>query len=78
MIIIICEFIVLLGRFVFVCRRKPLLSILYLFRLCVLIFTFLHLLNFESYFKFLSLEGSLGLSLLVSDGNDYFQTFNVL
>lgn len=90
--ILICEFIVLIGFFVFVSRRKHLLSILLILEfivLClfILIFFFLNFLNFEMYFLIVFLtfrvcEGSLGLSILVSiirtHGNDYFQSFNIL
>lgn len=90
--LLICEFVLLMGFFVFVSRRKHLLSILLILEfivlgLFILLFIFLNLLNSEIYFLMIFLtfrvcEGSLGLSILVSiirtHGNDYFQSFNIL
>ncbi|KAH8350328.1 hypothetical protein KR067_012214, partial [Drosophila pandora] len=82
----------ILGLFCFVSNRKHLLSILLSLEFIVLIlffilFIYLNILNYESYFRIIFLtfrvcEGALGLSILVSiirtHGNDYFQSFNII
>lgn len=82
----------IIGVFVFVSNRKHLLSILLsleyiVLRLFLLLFIYLNIYNFESFFRIIFLtfsvcEGALGLSILVSiirtHGNDYFQRFNIL
>nr|YP_003848769.1 NADH dehydrogenase subunit 4L [Bactrocera minax]ADL14720.1 NADH dehydrogenase subunit 4L [Bactrocera minax]WCB98498.1 NADH dehydrogenase subunit 4L [Bactrocera minax] len=82
----------LVGVFVFVSNRKHLLSMLLsleyvVLSLFFLLFIFLNLMDYSSFFSMVFLtfsvcEGALGLSVLVSmirtHGNDYFQTFNVL
>nr|YP_009756881.1 NADH dehydrogenase subunit 4L [Tephritis femoralis]QIK50385.1 NADH dehydrogenase subunit 4L [Tephritis femoralis] len=81
-----------IGIFVFVSNRKHLLSMLLSLEYIVLslffmLFMYLNLMNYNSFFSILFLifsvcEGVLGLSILVSlirtHGNDYFQSFNVL
>lgn len=85
-------FLFLIGVFVFVLNRKHLLSILLrleyiILSLFFILFIYLNLIDFISYFSIVFLtfrvcEGALGLSILVSiirtHGNDYFQSFNVL
>nr|AAX76841.1 NADH dehydrogenase subunit 4L [Drosophila ananassae]AAX76851.1 NADH dehydrogenase subunit 4L [Drosophila bipectinata]AAX76873.1 NADH dehydrogenase subunit 4L [Drosophila parabipectinata]QXG19341.1 NADH dehydrogenase subunit 4L [Drosophila malerkotliana]QXG19471.1 NADH dehydrogenase subunit 4L [Drosophila parapallidosa] len=82
----------ILGLFCFVSNRKHLLSMLLSLEFIVLIlffmlFIYLNMLNYESYFSMMFLtfsvcEGALGLSILVSmirtHGNDYFQSFNIM
>lgn len=82
----------ILGLFCFVSNRKHLLSILLSLEYIVLIlffilFIYLNILNYESYFSIIFLtfrvcEGALGLSILVSiirtHGNDYFQSFRII
>lgn len=84
--------ILIIGLFVFISRRKHLLSILLSLEFIVLIlffilFIYLNLINFELYFRIIFLtfsvcEGALGLSILVSiirtHGNDNFQSFRIL
>nr|ARI44182.1 NADH dehydrogenase subunit 4L [Celyphus obtectus] len=84
--------LLILGFFVFVSNRKHLLSMLLsleyiVLSLFLLLFIYLNLFNYESFFSMMFLtfsvcEGALGLSILVSmirtHGNDYFQSFNVL
>nr|ADW41360.1 NADH dehydrogenase subunit 4L [Drosophila kanekoi] len=86
MILFIC------GLFCFVSNRKHLLSMLLSLEFIVLIlffmlFIYLNMLNYESYFSMMFLtfsvcEGALGLSILVSmirtHGNDYFQSFSIM
>nr|YP_010693109.1 NADH dehydrogenase subunit 4L [Dacus humeralis]AAX31513.1 NADH dehydrogenase subunit 4L [Dacus demmerezi]WCB98290.1 NADH dehydrogenase subunit 4L [Dacus humeralis] len=85
-------FLFLMGVFVFVSNRKHLLSMLLsleyiVLNLFFLLFIFLNLMDYSSFFSMMFLtfsvcEGALGLSILVSmirtHGNDYFQSFNVL
>nr|QUE26649.1 NADH dehydrogenase subunit 4L [Ilythea japonica] len=82
----------IMGMFVFVSNRKHLLSMLLSLEYLVLVmfymlFMYLSILNYESFFSMMFLtfsvcEGGLGLSILVSmirtHGNDYFQSFNIL
>nr|QNE85866.1 NADH dehydrogenase subunit 4L [Hybomitra bimaculata] len=82
----------IMGVMVFVSNRKHLLSTLLslefmVLGLFLLLFIYLNLYNFESFFSMMFLtfcvcEGALGLSVLVSmirtHGNDYFQTFSIL
>nr|YP_010022572.1 NADH dehydrogenase subunit 4L [Sarcophaga depressifrons]QOP39420.1 NADH dehydrogenase subunit 4L [Sarcophaga depressifrons]QXG15696.1 NADH dehydrogenase subunit 4L [Sarcophaga depressifrons] len=82
----------IMGVFTFVSNRKHLLSMLLsleyiVLSLFLLLFIYLNVLNFESFFSMMFLtfsvcEGALGLSILVSmirtHGNDYFQSFNIL
>lgn len=82
----------IIGVFTFVSNRKHLLSILLsleyiVLSLFLLLFIYLNMLNYESFFCIIFLtfrvcEGALGLSILVSiirtHGNDYFQRFNIL
>ncbi|KAH8360711.1 hypothetical protein KR200_004774, partial [Drosophila serrata] len=82
----------ILGLFCFVSNRKHLLSILLSLEFIVLIlffilFIYLNILNYETYFRIIFLtfrvcEGALGLSILVSiirtHGNDYFQSFRII
>nr|YP_009379020.1 NADH dehydrogenase subunit 4L [Spaniocelyphus pilosus]ARI44234.1 NADH dehydrogenase subunit 4L [Spaniocelyphus pilosus] len=89
---IIPSILLILGFFVFVSNRKHLLSMLLsleyiVLSLFLLLFIYLNLFNYESFFSMMFLtfsvcEGALGLSILVSmirtHGNDYFQSFNVL
>nr|YP_009379007.1 NADH dehydrogenase subunit 4L [Pachycerina decemlineata]ARI44221.1 NADH dehydrogenase subunit 4L [Pachycerina decemlineata] len=84
--------LLMMGFFMFVSNRKHLLSMLLsleyiVLSLFLLLFIFLNLFNYESFFSMMFLtfsvcEGALGLSILVSmirsHGNDYFQSFNVL
>jgi NADH-ubiquinone oxidoreductase chain 4L len=84
--------ILIIGLFIFISRRKHLLSILLSLEFIVLIlflllFIYLHIINYESYFSIIFLtfrvcEGALGLSILVSlirtHGNDNFQSFRIL
>lgn len=84
--------ILIIGLFVFISRRKHLLSILLRLEFIVLIlflliFIYLHYINYELYFRIIFLtfrvcEGALGLSILVSlirtHGNDNFQSFRIL
>nr|YP_010545628.1 NADH dehydrogenase subunit 4L [Tabanus pleskei]UYG48385.1 NADH dehydrogenase subunit 4L [Tabanus pleskei] len=85
-------FMFIMGVMVFVSNRKHLLSTLLslefmVLSLFLLLFIYLNLYNFESFFSMVFLtfsvcEGALGLSVLVSmirtHGNDYFQTFSIL
>nr|YP_009250281.1 NADH dehydrogenase subunit 4L [Atylotus miser]AMP43686.1 NADH dehydrogenase subunit 4L [Atylotus miser]QXG82929.1 NADH dehydrogenase subunit 4L [Tabanus amaenus]QXG82945.1 NADH dehydrogenase subunit 4L [Tabanus formosiensis] len=85
-------FMFIMGVMVFVSNRKHLLSTLLslefmVLSLFLLLFIYLNLYNFESFFSMMFLtfcvcEGALGLSVLVSmirtHGNDYFQTFSIL
>nr|YP_010353851.1 NADH dehydrogenase subunit 4L [Tabanus chrysurus]UOF75845.1 NADH dehydrogenase subunit 4L [Tabanus chrysurus]UYG48398.1 NADH dehydrogenase subunit 4L [Tabanus chrysurus] len=85
-------FMFIMGVMVFVSNRKHLLSTLLslefmVLSLFLLLFIYLSLYNFESFFSMVFLtfsvcEGALGLSVLVSmirtHGNDYFQTFSIL
>nr|WKU84114.1 NADH dehydrogenase subunit 4L [Rhinoprosopa nasuta] len=85
-------FLMMMGVFIFISNRKHLLSMLLsleyiVLSLFYLLFIYLNMLNFESYFcmifmTFMVCEGVLGLSILVSMirmyGNDYFQSFNIL
>nr|UXF58362.1 NADH dehydrogenase subunit 4L [Hybomitra sp.]UYG48450.1 NADH dehydrogenase subunit 4L [Hybomitra sp.] len=85
-------FMFIMGVMVFVSNRKHLLSTLLslefmVLGLFLLLFIYLNLYNFESFFSMMFLtfcvcEGALGLSVLVSmirtHGNDYFQTFSIL
>ncbi|KAH8246453.1 hypothetical protein KR038_009710, partial [Drosophila bunnanda] len=82
----------ILGLFCFVSNRKHLLSILLSLEFIVLLlffilFIYLNILNYETYFRIIFLtfrvcEGALGLSILVSiirtHGNDYFQSFRII
>nr|AAX76881.1 NADH dehydrogenase subunit 4L [Drosophila triauraria] len=82
----------ILGLFCFVSNRKHLLSMLLSLEFIVLmlffmLFIYLNMLNYESYFSMMFLtfgvcEGALGLSILVSmirtHGNDYFQSFSIM
>ncbi|KAI8032979.1 NADH dehydrogenase subunit 4L (mitochondrion) [Drosophila gunungcola] len=82
----------ILGLFCFVSNRKHLLSMLLNLEFIVLmlffmLFIYLNMLNYESYFSMMFLtfsvcEGALGLSILVSmirtHGNDYFQSFSIM
>nr|WPY71339.1 NADH dehydrogenase subunit 4L [Gampsocera sp.] len=82
----------MMGLFMFVSSRKHLLSMLLslefiVLMLFLLLFIYLHLMNYESYFSMMFLtfsvcEGALGLSILVSlirtHGNDNFQSFSIL
>lgn len=84
--------ILIIGLFVFISRRKHLLSILLSLEFIVLIlffllFVYLNFINFERFFRIIFLtfrvcEGALGLSILVSlirtHGNDNFQSFRIL
>nr|AUB29960.1 NADH dehydrogenase subunit 4L [Neoceratitis asiatica] len=85
-------FLFLMGIIVFVSNRKHLLSMLLsleyiVLNLFFLLYIYLNLMNFLSFFSMMFLtfsvcEGALGLSILVSmirtHGNDYFQSFNIL
>nr|YP_010701661.1 NADH dehydrogenase subunit 4L [Sphaerophoria philanthus]UEK75606.1 NADH dehydrogenase subunit 4L [Epistrophe lamellata]WCJ53222.1 NADH dehydrogenase subunit 4L [Sphaerophoria philanthus] len=85
-------FLMMMGIFVFISNSKHLLSMLLsleyiVLSLFYLLFVYLNMLNFESYFSMVFMtfsvcEGVLGLSILVSMirmyGNDYFQSFNIL
>nr|YP_010895271.1 NADH dehydrogenase subunit 4L [Sterphus plagiatus]WJW73836.1 NADH dehydrogenase subunit 4L [Sterphus plagiatus] len=85
-------FLLMVGIFVFISNRKHLLSMLLsleyiVLSLFYLLFIYLNMLNYESYFSMVFMtfsvcEGVLGLSILVSMirsyGNDYFQSFNIL
>nr|YP_010866003.1 NADH dehydrogenase subunit 4L [Panorpa curva]WGT92290.1 NADH dehydrogenase subunit 4L [Panorpa curva] len=80
------------GILVFSSKRKHLLVTLLSLEFIVLslffiMFMFLNLYNYETYFSMMFLvfsvcEGALGLSILVSmirtHGNDFFQSFSVL
>lgn len=80
------------GLLVFCSKRKHLLLILLRLEFIVLslylyLFVYLNLFGYEYYFRMVFLtirvcEGALGLSILVSmirtNGNDYFQAFSVL
>nr|AAX76869.1 NADH dehydrogenase subunit 4L [Drosophila trapezifrons] len=82
----------ILGLFCFVSNRKHLLSMLLSLEFIILmlffmLFIYLNMLNYESYFSMMFLtfsvcEGALGLSILVSmirtHGNDYFQSFSIM
>nr|YP_010713114.1 NADH dehydrogenase subunit 4L [Oscinella pusilla]WDA93980.1 NADH dehydrogenase subunit 4L [Oscinella pusilla] len=82
----------MMGLFMFISNRKHLLSMLLSLEFIVLmlfflLFIYLHMMNYESYFSMMFLtfsvcEGALGLSILVSlirtHGNDNFQSFSVL
>nr|YP_010372420.1 NADH dehydrogenase subunit 4L [Dryomyza anilis]UPA56133.1 NADH dehydrogenase subunit 4L [Dryomyza anilis] len=84
--------LLIMGFFVFVSNRKHLLSMLLsleyiVLSLFLLLFIYLNVFNYESFFCMMFLtfsvcEGALGLSILVSmirtHGNDYFQSFNSL
>nr|AMH85366.1 NADH dehydrogenase subunit 4L [Marmarodeceia marmorata] len=84
--------LLLMGFLAFVSNRKHLLSMLLsleyiVLSLFLLLFIYLNLYSYESFFSMMFLtfsvcEGALGLSILVSmirtHGNDYFQSFNVL
>nr|QNE85697.1 NADH dehydrogenase subunit 4L [Schoenomyza litorella] len=84
--------LLLMGLFTFVSNRKHLLSMLLSLEYIVLslffiLFIYLNMLNYETFFMLMFLvfsvcEGALGLSILVSmirtHGNDYFQSFNIL
>nr|QVL28796.1 NADH dehydrogenase subunit 4L [Mesembrius niger]UXG19025.1 NADH dehydrogenase subunit 4L [Mesembrius sp.] len=85
-------FLMMMGIFSFISNRKHLLSMLLSLEYIVLslffmLFIYLNMMNYESYFSMVFLtfsvcEGVLGLSILVSMirtyGNDYFQSFNIL
>nr|YP_009941985.1 NADH dehydrogenase subunit 4L [Syrphus vitripennis]QOC71056.1 NADH dehydrogenase subunit 4L [Syrphus vitripennis]WCJ53300.1 NADH dehydrogenase subunit 4L [Syrphus vitripennis] len=85
-------FMMMMGIFIFISNRKHLLSMLLsleyiVLSLFYLLFIYLNMLNYESYFSMVFMtfsvcEGVLGLSILVSMirmyGNDYFQSFNIL
>nr|UEK75593.1 NADH dehydrogenase subunit 4L [Epistrophe zibaiensis] len=85
-------FLMMMGIFIFISNRKHLLSMLLsleyiVLSLFYLLFIYLNMLNYESYFSMVFMtfsvcEGVLGLSILVSMirmyGNDYFQSFNIL
>nr|WKU83735.1 NADH dehydrogenase subunit 4L [Alipumilio avispas] len=85
-------FLMFTGMFVFVSNRKHLLSMLLSLEFIVLslfymLFMYLSMFNYETYFSMVFLtfsvcEGALGLSILVSMtrmyGNDYFQSFSIL
>nr|QWY23076.1 NADH dehydrogenase subunit 4L [Melanostoma scalare]UXF58160.1 NADH dehydrogenase subunit 4L [Melanostoma orientale] len=85
-------FLMMMGIFIFISNRKHLLSMLLsleyiVLSLFYLLFIYLNMLNYESYFSMIFMtfavcEGVLGLSILVSMirmyGNDYFQSFNIL
>nr|YP_010895024.1 NADH dehydrogenase subunit 4L [Callicera aenea]WJW73537.1 NADH dehydrogenase subunit 4L [Callicera aenea] len=85
-------FFLMMGIFSFISNRKHLLSMLLSLEYIVLflfylLFIYLNMLNYESYFSMVFMtfsvcEGVLGLSILVlmirSFGNDYFQSFNIL
>nr|YP_010895180.1 NADH dehydrogenase subunit 4L [Meliscaeva auricollis]WJW73719.1 NADH dehydrogenase subunit 4L [Meliscaeva auricollis] len=85
-------FLMMMGIFIFISNRKHLLSMLLsleyiVLSLFYLLFIYLNMLNYESYFSMIFMtfsvcEGVLGLSVLVSMirmyGNDYFQSFNIL
>nr|UEK75619.1 NADH dehydrogenase subunit 4L [Epistrophe bashanensis] len=85
-------FLMMMGIFIFISNRKHLLSMLLsleyiVLSLFYLLFIYLNMLNYESYFSMVFMtfsvcEGVLGLSVLVSMirmyGNDYFQSFNIL
>nr|YP_010865886.1 NADH dehydrogenase subunit 4L [Panorpa dispergens]WGT92095.1 NADH dehydrogenase subunit 4L [Panorpa dispergens] len=80
------------GILVFSSKRKHLLVTLLSLEFIVLslffiMFMFLNLYNYETYFSMMFLvfsvcEGALGLSILVSmirtHGNDFFQSFSIL
>nr|YP_010259284.1 NADH dehydrogenase subunit 4L [Drosophila bocqueti]UIX24928.1 NADH dehydrogenase subunit 4L [Drosophila bocqueti]UIX24941.1 NADH dehydrogenase subunit 4L [Drosophila bocqueti] len=82
----------ILGLFCFVSNRKHLLSMLLSLEFIVLmlffmLFIYLNMSNYETYFSMMFLtfsvcEGALGLSILVSmirtHGNDYFQSFSIM
>lgn len=84
--------ILIIGLVIFISVRKHLLSILLSLEFIVLIlflliFIYLHIINYERYFRIIFLtfrvcEGALGLSILVSlirtHGNDNFQSFRIL
>lgn len=84
--------ILIIGLVIFISARKHLLSILLSLEFIVLIlflliFIYLHIINYERYFRIIFLtfrvcEGALGLSILVSlirtHGNDNFQSFRIL
>nr|UJG45127.1 NADH dehydrogenase subunit 4L [Tachinidae sp.] len=81
-----------MGVLSFVLNRKHLLSMLLsleyiVLSLFLMLFIYLNMMNFESFFSMMFLtfsvcEGVLGLSILVSMirtyGNDYFQSLNIL
>nr|WJW73563.1 NADH dehydrogenase subunit 4L [Chamaesphegina sp.] len=83
---------IMMGIMIFISNRKHLLSMLLsleyiVLSLFFLLFIYLNMLNYESYFSMVFMtfsvcEGVLGLSILVSMirmyGNDYFQSFNIL
>nr|WKU84087.1 NADH dehydrogenase subunit 4L [Parhelophilus rex] len=85
-------FLMIMGVFSFISNRKHLLSMLLSLEYIVLslfymLFIYLNMMSYESYFSMVFLtfsvcEGVLGLSILVSMirtyGNDYFQSFNIL
>nr|YP_010895219.1 NADH dehydrogenase subunit 4L [Ornidia obesa]WJW73758.1 NADH dehydrogenase subunit 4L [Ornidia obesa] len=85
-------FLMMMGIFIFISNRKHLLSMLLSLEYIVLslfymLFLYLNMLNYESYFSMVFMtfsvcEGVLGLSILVSMirmyGNDYFQSFSIL
>nr|UEK75580.1 NADH dehydrogenase subunit 4L [Eupeodes latifasciatus]UXF58212.1 NADH dehydrogenase subunit 4L [Syrphus vitripennis] len=85
-------FMMMMSVFIFISNRKHLLSMLLsleyiVLSLFYLLFIYLNMLNYESYFSMVFMtfsvcEGVLGLSILVSMirmyGNDYFQSFNIL
>nr|WKU83751.1 NADH dehydrogenase subunit 4L [Allograpta obliqua] len=85
-------FLMMMGILIFISNRKHLLSMLLSLEYIVLslfymLFIYLNMLNYESYFSMVFMtfsvcEGVLGLSILVSMirmyGNDYFQSFNIL
>nr|YP_010155428.1 NADH dehydrogenase subunit 4L [Dicraeus orientalis]QQX44921.1 NADH dehydrogenase subunit 4L [Dicraeus orientalis] len=82
----------MMGLFMFISSRKHLLSMLLslefiVLMLFLLLFIYLHMMNYEGYFSMMFLtfsvcEGALGLSILVSlirtHGNDNFQSFSIL
>lgn len=89
---ILSSILLIIGLFTFISNRKHLLSILLsleyiVLSLFYLLFIFLNIYNYETFFLLIFLvfsvcEGALGLSILVSiirtHGNDYFQRFNIL
>nr|YP_010895232.1 NADH dehydrogenase subunit 4L [Orthoprosopa grisea]WJW73771.1 NADH dehydrogenase subunit 4L [Orthoprosopa grisea] len=85
-------FLLMMGVFSFISNRKHLLLMLLSLEYIVLIlfyllFMYLNMMSYESYFSMIFMtfsvcEGVLGLSILVAMirtyGNDYFQSFNML
>nr|YP_009504367.1 NADH dehydrogenase subunit 4L [Graphomya rufitibia]AWX64114.1 NADH dehydrogenase subunit 4L [Graphomya rufitibia] len=90
--LILSSILLMMGVLTFALNRKHLLSMLLsleyiVLSLFLLLFIYLNMLSYETFFGLMFLtfsvcEGALGLSILVSmirtHGNDYFQSFNIL